>query len=149
MRRSDDRRGSAAYTRQVCGRAVERVRHRFEAQRAFDFLAKTGDAVCVVDDRQRIVLWNAAASKLLGLWPGEVLDRHCYDVVRFDDASGCRFCCKRCPIQRAARRGRIVATREMRVTTRRRVRLAVDVATVVFPSRWLAHLFHPRQHKPA
>jgi PAS domain-containing protein len=148
MRGSDDRRKSDAYTRQVCERAVENVQHRFEAQRAFDFLGRTGEAVCVVDDRQRIALWNAGASKLLGLWPGEVLGRRCYDVVGFDDVSGCRFCCKRCPVQRAARRGKIVATREMHVMTRRRGRLAVDVATVVFPSLWLAHLFHPRQANP-
>lgn len=35
-------------------------------KRPYEFLSRTGDGVCVVDRGQRIVLWNEAATRLLG-----------------------------------------------------------------------------------
>ena len=68
----------------------------------------TADGVHVVDGEQRIIFWNRAAGKVLGLRAEEVLGRYCYDVIAGGDYQGHPFCRRGCPTIEAARRGRSV-----------------------------------------
>jgi len=136
---------ATSYARRIAEQAVIRVRRRFEHQRAFDFLANTAEAVCVIDDRQRIVLWNAGADELLGFEPCDVIGRCCFDVLRAQDPTGVAVCRRCCGPQRAAAAGRLVPSCELQVMTKNNGRLSVTAATIVFPSRWVAHLLHPTE----
>jgi PAS domain-containing protein len=85
-----------SFARRITEHAVHDVRRRFESQRAFDFLASTPEAVCVIDDRQRLVLWNAGARELLGFEASDVVGRCCFEVLQAQDPTGaavCRRCC--------------------------------------------------------
>jgi len=68
----------------------------------------TADGVHVVDAEQRIIFWNAAATKLLGYGPDEVVGRYCYDVIAGGDYEGHPFCRRGCPTIEAVKRGRSV-----------------------------------------
>jgi PAS domain-containing protein len=131
------------FARRVSEQAVLRVRRRFESQRAFDFLANTEEAVCVIDDRQRIVLWNAGAGDLLGFEPRDVLDRCCFDVLRAQDATGTAVCRRCCGPRLAVAAGKLVPSYDLHVMTKNNGRLRVKAATIVLPSRWVAHLLYP------
>jgi PAS domain S-box-containing protein len=112
----------------------------------YEFLSRTGDGVCVVDGEQRIVLWNDAASELLGFAPEEVLGRSCYEVLGGTDETGCAVCQRDCAASSAAQRGKSVPTRNVFLQTRDAGRLRVSVSTISLPASWhelsvLAHLF--------
>ena len=112
----------------------------------YEFLSRTGDGVCVVDGEQRIVLWNDAASGLLGFAPDEALGRRCYEVFGGTDEAGCAVCRRDCTAWRAARCGEPVPVRDVRVRTRDAGRIPVSVSTISLPASWhelsvLAHLF--------
>ncbi|HEU4759074.1 MAG TPA: PAS domain S-box protein [Dehalococcoidia bacterium] len=66
------------------------------------------DGVHAVDGEQRIIFWNQAATKLLGISAQEVLGRYCYDVIAGGDYQGHPFCRRGCPTIEAAKRGRSV-----------------------------------------
>jgi len=134
---------ASSFARRVSEQAVLRVRRRFDFHCAFDFLANTAEAVCVIDDRQRIVLWNAGADELLGFEPHDVLDRCCFDVLRARDATGGAVCRRCCGPQRAVAAGKLVPSSDLQVMTKNNGRLRVKAATIVFPSKWIAHLLHP------
>ena len=112
----------------------------------YEFLSRTGDGVCVIDGEQRIVLWNDAATGLLGFVADEVLGRRCYEVLEGTDESGCAVCQRNCAISHAVRRGKSVPARNVRVRTRDARALLVSVSTIALPASWheltvLAHLF--------
>jgi PAS domain S-box-containing protein len=121
-------------------------RGRDKVSKPYEFLSRTGDGVCVVDGRQRIVLWNDAANGLLGFAADEVLGRFCYEILGGTDESGCAVCRHDCVASQAARRGESVPARNVRVRTRDSGAILVSVSTIAFPSSWhelsvLAHLF--------
>jgi len=112
----------------------------------FDLFEATLDGVFAVDRRQRIVFWNRAAREILGYEPDEVLGRHCYEVMRSVDGSGCAICRNRCTTVRASLRGELSPTRDVQVDTKDRGRLWINVTTFVLPSKWRelslhAHVF--------
>jgi len=128
------------FTREICESAVLRIRRHFEAHQVFDFLSNTPEAVCVVDEGQRIVLWNTAASRLVGYNSVEVLGKRCFEVLKSRDEKGCAVCREDCPAHRAAASGESVATRDVIIDTKGRGPVRVCSATVVLPDKWLAHL---------
>jgi len=128
------------YVQEVCGTAVRRVRRQFQENQVHEFLARTPEAVFVVDERQRITLWNAAARELVGFRPDEVLGLHCFEVLRSRDDNGCAVCRRDCPAHRAASAGDTVPTRDLIITTKRRGPRRVCATTMVLPFSGLAHL---------
>ncbi len=117
-------------------------------ERPYEFLSRTGDGACVVDRGQRIVLWNEAATRLLGFAAEEVLGLPCYRVLGGTDESGCTVCERGCVTSRAVRRDEAVPARDVHVRTRDAGRIRVNVSTIAMPSDWhdlsvLAHLFRP------
>jgi DNA-binding CsgD family transcriptional regulator len=107
-----------------------------------DVLGMAGDGAFAVDGGQRIVLWNAAAQNMLGLSPGEVVGRRCYDVLCGRDPTGDLICCPRCPLLVMAQRGERIASRDMVVPGRGGDPRWLNVSTVALPhGMWLAHLF--------
>jgi len=62
----------------------------------------TGDAAFAVDRRGAIVLWNAAAEKMLGHPASEALGEKCWSLLSGKDTYGNQHCCKHCPIREMA-----------------------------------------------
>ena len=60
--------------------------------------AHTGDGAVVVDAEQRIVVWNEAATVLLGYRSEEALGKPCYEVIKTLDSDGAEACCQNFPI---------------------------------------------------
>lgn len=74
----------------------------------FAIFERAADGVHIVADDQRIIFLNAAASRLLGYEPEEVLGRPCFDVVVGGDYQGHTFCRRNCPTIQAAIRGKSI-----------------------------------------
>ncbi|MBI2164601.1 MAG: PAS domain-containing protein [candidate division NC10 bacterium] len=60
--------------------------------------ANTQDGVFAVDQGGRIVLWNKAATRILGFDADEALGRRCCDVMRGLDVSGNLLCYPGCQV---------------------------------------------------
>jgi PAS domain S-box-containing protein len=78
--------------------------------------SNTADGAFAVDRRQRIVMWNRAATTLLGHPPEAVLGRRCFEVLRGRDGGGVH-CRRGCELMAAARRLDMPATTEVAVRT--------------------------------
>lgn len=121
-------------------------------QHAVQFISRTSDGVCAVDRKQRIVLWNSSATRLLGFTADSVLGRRCYRVLSGTGDDGCRVCRKGCRMIGLARRGKLVPTRNLQVKALGGEELWVNLSTILLPTSWnelpvLIHLFRegPRQ----
>jgi PAS domain S-box-containing protein len=122
--------------------------------RIYDFISNTTDGVLAVDGRQTIVLWNKAASGLLGHRPEDVLGECCYEVLRGRDAEGCVVCRCECDAISCAKARGLPPRTKIVVPNRRGDQVWLDVSTVVVPSNHrdlmvLIHLFREvtRQHE--
>jgi PAS domain S-box-containing protein len=117
-------------------------------QRLLQFVGNTGDGLYAVDGEQRIALWNSAAECVLGYKADEVLGRHCYEVIRGSDETGCRVCMRECSTIRAVLRRQLVEARDLRVRDKNGREVWLNVSTTSAPSLWrhraaLYHSFRP------
>ncbi len=74
---------------------------------------RTGDGLVGVDEEQRIVSWNDAVSRMLGLREELVLGRPCYDALECLDGEGRPLCKPGCSIFRSVRQGEEMASHDM------------------------------------
>ena len=65
-------------------------------------LAMSGDGIMTIDPERRIISFNASMEKLTGWRKGEVVGRHCFDVLRISDNKGVNLCQTICPIAKGA-----------------------------------------------
>src|SRR4030067_2519442 len=79
-----------------------------ERSNLFGLFGRAADGVHIVAADQRIIFWNAAASRSLGDEAKEVVGRFCFDVVAGGDYQGNSFCRRSCPTIQAAIRGKSV-----------------------------------------
>ena len=68
------------------------------------------EGLFVTDEEQRIRGWSAAAQKLLGYTPEQVVGRLCYEVITGNRPDGHPICGAGCRVTRNARRGRGTAS---------------------------------------
>lgn len=66
---------------------------------------RSNEPMFVVDREERIVLWNDAATELLGFAADDALGRPCYEIVRGLTAEHRRYCGPECAVIRCAERG--------------------------------------------
>lgn len=71
-------------------------------------ILSTADAICAVDEHQRIVMWNEGAEALLGYTAEEVLNRPCYEVLAAYTEGGQLLCRHACHVVTATHQGRPV-----------------------------------------
>lgn len=90
----------------------------------------TGDGAVAMGLDGRIVLWNAAATALLGHDRVDVLGRPCWDVLAGRDASGTVLCQKDCAVMRRAQAGTVVDPFEMRSAVKTGTRIDLSVSTL-------------------
>lgn len=116
-------------------------------------LERAGEAVMVVDGRQRVVLWNTAAERLLGWRKEDVLGRPCYRVVTGHDRTGHLVCCPGCPEFVMARTGEPIPPRDVCYRSREGRYVWVNQSTLVVrfgpdeDEHWVVHLFRDITHQ--
>ncbi len=82
-------------------------------QSVFRLFEIAAEGACGIDREERIVAWNAAAERILGMSAHEVRNRYCFEVFAGTDESGCRICQHRCRAIAAAQRGESIPTRDV------------------------------------
>src|SRR3990172_4762720 len=81
-------------------------------------LARMTEAVMAVDGEQRILLWNQAAERLLGVSAQDALGHYCYEVIRGRDEPGARLCRRACSAMTLAKQGKPIPTSEILTLTK-------------------------------
>lgn len=74
-------------------------------QDVYCLFANTGDGAYGIDAQQRIVFWNAAATKLLGYTAADAIGKLCWEVLQGHTPQGELFCQESCLLFQALRRG--------------------------------------------
>jgi PAS domain S-box-containing protein len=107
--------------------------------------------VYALDQRQRIVFWNAAAERMLGYRAEEVIGRPCHEVFDGEPRPGCLECHASCPVMVAAQRHEPVPTYNLLSRTKAGDTMMLNVSVIV-PSEHESflltiHLFRDATHQ--
>jgi PAS domain S-box-containing protein len=94
-------------------------------------LSRTADGVYAVDQAQRIVFWNDAATRLLGYHADEVIGRHCHEIFDGQPRPGCLECGPDCPVMAAAARHESVPTYNLLSRTKDGDTILLNVSVIV------------------
>jgi len=112
------------------------------------YFSRTAEGVWAVDDEQRIVLWNAAAERLLGYPADQVAGQICHELLSGQDPRGQPVCRSDCPIMDRARRGQLPESFSMQVRRNDGGATWIDTSIIVLPeesgkegSAAVVHLF--------
>ncbi len=95
--------------------------------------ANTQDGVFGVDQGGHVVLWNKAATRILGFEAGEALGRRCCDVMRGLDVSGNLLCYPGCQVMVLSARQQPIHNFDMRTRRKNGREIWVNVSTVIIP----------------
>ncbi|MEE9153197.1 MAG: LuxR C-terminal-related transcriptional regulator [candidate division NC10 bacterium] len=109
-------------------------------------LSSAADGVFATDQAQRLVLWNAAAERLLGFQASEVLGRPCHEVLAGRDRAGRFQCGPNCPLLSTAKDGKPVESCDILTHTKAGQAIWINVSHIVVPSSlWsrftMVHIF--------
>jgi PAS domain S-box-containing protein len=96
-------------------------------------LSTATDGAFSLDQRQRIVFWNAAAERLLGYGTAEVKGQACYDVFRGAPYPGCLVCAPDCATMCAAKRGEAIPSYNLLSQTKHGRPILLNVSVIVLP----------------
>lgn len=129
---------------------TERLEEFGSLFRALEF---SPDAVFVTDRHDIVVFWNDAARLLLGYSQDEVLGANGTDLLHGCDRFGNRYCSENCPIMQMANRSEIVKPFNLRLSTKDRRKLLIDVTVVQLRTGsgeyLLAHLLRSTEEEVA
>jgi len=111
-------------------------------------LARSPDPVFITDRHNRIVFWNESAERILGYTAEEVVGFPCAGALAGEDVYGNRYCSETCPVTQMAVRGESIRHFDLKLRTRDRRTLTVDVnilhLAVRAPDHFLLiHILHP------
>ena len=127
---------------------------RGEIAKILDAISHTTDGVYAVDETHRIILWNAAASRILGYAADEVIGKLCYEIFAGRDEKGALVCQGGCADMVLARTGALVPTRELQTKTKDGRQIWTNVTNIPVPSdqgglSTVVHIFREvtAQHK--
>jgi len=103
------------------------AQHRLDLE---EVAARAEDGVAAMETDGSIVLWNAAASQLLGHAARAVIGRKCWEIFDGSGAGGERLCCEACPVMRTAASGEPVRRLEMASRTLAGRPLRLEISTL-------------------
>lgn len=110
-------------------------------------LAATADGAFITDEDQRIVFWNQAAERTLGITFDEVIRQPCHEILDGRDGQGRLVCCRHCHVAVTALTGGAVANYDTLVHTKSGGVRWVNMSTLTFPANggpadtMIVHLF--------
>lgn len=104
-----------------------------------------------VDSRRQVVFWNRTCERLLGVPARAALGQPCFQVIRANEASGRRFCGKRCTLANLARGGAAPKTVPLWFSAGDGAPLQLSVSVFLIPSQrqglWhVMHVLKPATH---
>lgn len=112
-------------------------------------LLQMEDGAFAVDARRRVVFWNPACERLLGVSARAALGQPCFEVVGATGASGDRYCGARCSLASLARGGAAPKPMPLWFSPDGAARLPLWVSVFLLPSQqqdlWL--VLHVLQRK--
>jgi len=98
-------------------------------------LDSISDGVYVTTAEREIVYWNAAAERITGYSPADVIGSHCYDdILVHTSLDGKRLCMDGCPLRDCIEHGTERTVSEVFLKRKDGERLAVYVKTSTFES---------------
>ncbi len=111
-------------------------------------LEQSPDPLFVTDRNNRIVLWNKPLEHLLGYAEEEIRGATCGAVLCGSDRFGNRYCVDPCPVVQIANRGETVRRFELRIQTKAKAHIDVEVTILNLPAPppyrfLLSHLIRP------
>ena len=109
-------------------------RTRRTSSALLEAMSRTADGVYAVDETHRIMMWNAAASRILGYSADEVLGKLCFELVGGRDDKGNLVCQGGCADMALAKAGAVVPTRNLQVRTKDGAPVWLNVTNVPVPS---------------
>ncbi len=110
------------------------TRTRGASTRLLEVISHTPDGVYAVDEAHKIIVWNAAASRILGYSADEVLGKLCYELFAGRDVNGNLVCQGGCGDMALARAGALVPTRELLTKTKDGRQVWMNVTNIPVPS---------------
>jgi len=114
-------------------------------------LSQTADGVYAIDQRQRIVFWNAAAEHMLGYPADDVMGRPCHEIFHGEPRPGCLQCQPNCPVMHAASHHDSVPTYNLLSRTKDGRTILLNVSVIVPLDRnspyATIHLFRDATHQ--
>lgn len=133
--------------------ARKKARAQF-AGHSLGLIETTAEAAFASDESSRVVIWNAAAARLTGLRPEEVVGKPCYEVLQGTDPFGNRHCSEMCMPRQMIRRNEPVHAFlvQTRGASGRKLTLECSIVVVPGPRRGghsLVHLLLPAGRESA
>jgi PAS domain S-box-containing protein len=109
-------------------------------------LAAAADGVLAITTGGRVSHWNAAAERILGYGPADVVGRHCCDVFEGRDSQGESVCSRSCPVIAVIRSGEQVESFDLQTRTKGGRPIWLNMSTVILPDTtagglWILRLF--------
>lgn len=114
--------------------------------------ANTQDGVFAVNQAGRVVLWNRAATRILGFTAEDTLEKRCCDVMRGLDVSGNLLCYPGCQVMVLSASQQPIHNFDMRTRRKDGQEIWVNISTVVIPADGeqpggTVHLFRDITHE--
>lgn len=91
---------------------------------------RSEDAVYACDWDGRIISWNKAVERLMGITASESIGRRCWEVIRGRDANGDLVCQEDCVVARRLKRGRASTCPPVVVVTGGRPK-SIEISTLI------------------
>lgn len=119
----------------------------------FHALSRSADGALVIDEQQRVILWNRAAHRILGFESEEVVDRFCYQILRGYDDRSRRLCQRYCRVAVKVRQAEPIPDFDMYAQTAAGEGTWINVTTFAFPTgdtdlgHMTVHLFRDANQK--
>ncbi len=113
-------------------------------------LLQMQDGAFAVDSRRQVVFWNRTCERLLGVPARAALGQQCFQVIQAREASGRRYCGKRCTLAGLARGGAAPKAMPLWFSAGGGVPLQLSVSVFLLPSqqRGLWHVMHVLKPAP-
>jgi PAS domain-containing protein len=102
-----------------------------ESKEPLSVVDNMAEPAFAVDEKHRLVAWNAGSEKLLGYGAGAVLGKSCYQIICGTDVFANRFCDANCPVLNMTRQGERVNSFELNLRTAAAKTVRTNIAIVV------------------
>jgi DNA-binding CsgD family transcriptional regulator len=99
-----------------------------------DLLHSSIDAMFAIDGNQRVMFWNHASEELTGIPAAKAIGKPCHEVLHGREPSGGVFCKANCELGQLARGGPPPAVFSMRISSKERGNIQLNVGTMLVPS---------------
>lgn len=93
----------------------------------------TGDGACTLDENQRIISWNTAATEMLGYGREEALGQLCWEFLFGHTVDGKPFCRPNCTLRQKLQMREAITSLDLLLRHRAGNQILVNVSTIPIP----------------